>query len=290
MIRRILALTLTICLMLVGTACQSTGVRQQDGAQRPIKVFILSGQSNMVGRGVPDELPEIYHKPDERILMLRDGEWRPFLPDKNFFGPEISFAREMAKAWPKDRIGIIKVGRGGTAIKYFFPECEEVFKHSYPRPLYQQIMLEVTQARAVSDIEICGFLWKHGGADMKSTDPNATEIYIQDFRKLMEALRQDTTTPDLPAFISTYYRLDEFEEARKEPRLQKPMRSRPALFDILRAQVLAQDRIPHVRTVVMGMLPLRYDGIHFNTEGQLIHGRKFAEAVVEYYIGIDRSP
>ena len=118
---------------------------------------------------------------------------------------------------------------------------------------------------------------------MKSTDPNATENYISDFAYLMENLRRDTGTPDLPAFISTYYTPDEFDEAKNDPRLQKPMRNRPALFDILRAQILAETRIPHVRTVVMGMLPLSHDGIHFNAEGQIIQGRKFAEAVVEYW-------
>ena len=35
-------------------------------------------------------------------------------------------------------------------------------------------------------------------------------------------------------------------------------------------------------TVVHGKLPMRPDGIHFNTEGQLKQGKLLAEAVLDY--------
>ena len=53
-------------------------------------------------------------------------------------------------------------------------------------------------------------------------------------------------------------------------------------LDVLKAHVEAPDKIPNVVTVVHGKLPMRPDGIHFNTEGQLKQGKLLAEAVLDY--------
>ena len=63
-------------------------------------------------------------------------------------------------------------------------------------------------------------------------------------------------------------------------RLKAIMRARPGLLDVLRAQNKAAKQIPHCYTVVHGKLPVRKDGIHYNTEGQLTLGKLFAAAIV----------
>ena len=53
-------------------------------------------------------------------------------------------------------------------------------------------------------------------------------------------------------------------------------------MDVLKAHTEAPDKIPHVVAVAHGKLPMRPDGIHFNTDGQLKQGKLLAEAVLEY--------
>jgi len=91
-------------------------------AEEPLKVFILAGQSNMVGWGNSKELPDALRTGDDRVLMFENGKWQPLKPFRKAtknqekfgmtefsFGPEIAFAHEISKAWPDERIGIIKL-------------------------------------------------------------------------------------------------------------------------------------------------------------------------------------
>lgn len=49
-------------------------------AEKPIKAFILAGQSNMVGWGDSTELPDELRKGNERVLMFEGGKWQPLRP------------------------------------------------------------------------------------------------------------------------------------------------------------------------------------------------------------------
>ena len=102
---------------------------------KPVKVFILAGQSNMVGWGDSARLPDDFRKGNDRVLMFEDGKWQPLRPTKKAmpkqkrfgmtefsFGPEISFAHEMAKAWLDETIGTVKFAIGGTSILAWKPK------------------------------------------------------------------------------------------------------------------------------------------------------------------------
>ena len=91
------------------------------GENKPIKAFILAGQSNMRGWGDSAKLPKDLQQGNDRVLMFEDEKWQTLKPHslvfelqrshglREFhFGPEISFAHELAKAFPSERVGIIK--------------------------------------------------------------------------------------------------------------------------------------------------------------------------------------
>jgi len=59
---------------------------------KKIKLFILSGQSNMAGQGLSAELPESMLEPNDRLLMCENGKWQPLRPLRPTFGPEIATA------------------------------------------------------------------------------------------------------------------------------------------------------------------------------------------------------
>jgi hypothetical protein len=112
---------LTICalILLASQALQA--------ADKPLKVFILAGQSNMVGWGDSTKLPADLRNGNDRVLMFENGKWQPLKPIRKAqanqerlgmteftFGPEIAFGHEMAKAWPEATIGIIKFAIRGN--------------------------------------------------------------------------------------------------------------------------------------------------------------------------------
>ena len=51
-----------------------------NAADKPIKAFILAGQSNMVGWGDSTKLPNELRNGNDRVLMFEDGRWQPLRP------------------------------------------------------------------------------------------------------------------------------------------------------------------------------------------------------------------
>ena len=125
----------------------------------PLQVFVLSGQSNMVGWGNSLELDSAARfGHDKRLWMFEDGAWQPLKPRKRpssaqrtrwginefTFGPEIGFAHAMAAAWPGKRIGIVKQAVGGTGIMAWAPEWNEsdadITGDAAKGPLYKKLV------------------------------------------------------------------------------------------------------------------------------------------------------
>lgn len=105
---RVLIWPLILAVSLVAPASVSA-----QGAGKPIKAFILAGQSNMVGWGDSTRPSADLRQGNDRVLMFDDGTWQPLRPHapanqgqrrvgltEFHFGPEIAFAHEMAEAWP----------------------------------------------------------------------------------------------------------------------------------------------------------------------------------------------
>jgi hypothetical protein len=244
-------------------------------ADKPLKTFILAGQSNMVGYGDSTELPDDLRNGNDRVLMFEDGKWQPLRPHspapaiesmkrlgltEYHFGPEIAFGHEMAKALPDETIGIIKLAAGGTSILAWKPDWtkEEADRvgQAGRGPLYKKLMAKVDQASRARDIEIVGFLWLQGVA----------------------AIREDTGVADLP-FLYGSPRIEgvpddltDFEEPTSLPR------GRPGAWLVLKAQFDAQRAIPHSKMVILRGIEKHPRNVHYNTAGQMTVGRLYAGA------------
>lgn len=267
---------------------QGQGLRQANtmgGGPAPIpaggkfRVFILAGQSNMTGAGVAGELQPPYNQPHKRIRLWANHRWEYLVPSKNF-GPEVSFSHRLAELWPEDTIGIIKVAIGGTGILAFSPtwsrEQADRTKDGHKGNLYKDITDTVAAARAVSSFELAGFLWRQGGTDMAHADLAAE--YLGNFTKMILALRKDLQAPRMPVFGGNYMTNAELEQRRAEVEQRKP-----GSYAVIKAQNDAAEKIPFTVTVIHGeKLPTLKDGAHYNTEGQLLFGRMFADAVEKY--------
>ncbi|VGO14890.1 hypothetical protein PDESU_03460 [Pontiella desulfatans] len=160
------------------------------------RVFILSGQSNCGGAGNGDLLPTPLRAKDPQALLFSKytaNRWQPLAPykrtaekfgiEKEGFGPELGFGREMRKAFPDDSICIIKQSSGGTSVVAWdknhgteeytalMKEAGHIGSAKKDKPPQYPVLLKTIQdALALLDqpCEISGFLWFQAEADAKT--------------------------------------------------------------------------------------------------------------------------
>ena len=269
----------------------------------PLQVFLLSGQSNMVGWGNSLELESVARfGHDKRLLMFEDGKWQPLKPHRlpsatqrerwgirEFtFGPEIGFAAAMAEAWPGRRVGIVKQAVGGTGIMAWAPKWNksdaDITGDARKGPLYERLLSKARASIHAGDAEIKAFVWLQGGKDMR--DLRAARRYGENLRKLIEALRRDLGIPDLPLLVGSPRRgevPDKLAGADRSSYERDP--NRPGAWEVLVAQTAAPAKIPRAATVILRDLPRHPGNVHANSEGLLLAGREFARVYLHKFAG-----
>lgn len=267
----------------------------------PRQIFILSGQSNMVGWGNSLELGSVQRfGHDSRLEMFEDGAWLPLKPRRApsraqrerwgisefTFGPEIGFAHAVVADWPGKRIGIVKQAVGGTGIMAWAPAWSAsdaaITGDEKKGPLYRVLVGKVRAAIEAGDAQVRAFLWLQGAKDMR--DVRAAERYARNLESLIGALRKDLGVPDLPLLVATYRQGDIPDDLRGvDPAESELQAARPGAWQVLLAQTQAEDRIPHTATVILRDLPRHPGNIHANTEGMLVAGREFARRFLERF-------
>ncbi len=265
------------------------------GEDKPIKAFILAGQSNMRGWGDSAKLPKDLRQGSDRVLMFEDGEWQPLKPHspafdlqrshglREFhFGPEISFAHELAKAFPDERIGIIKYAAGGSSILAWKPDWSREYADRIGQggrgSLYKNLIDKVKQAQDAGDIEIVGFLWQQGARDMTRED--TAKEYLDNLKSLVAAIRKDSGFGDL-RFLYGSYRTAGIPDDLSDLTPKKMKGARAWAQWVIKAQVDAEKAIPNAKMVIVRDLESHPKNPHFNTAGQLALGKLFAEAYLE---------
>ena len=146
-------------------------------------VFLIAGQSNAAGmaRGIGKDEPEL------GVSVMRDlKEWdiasMPFAPDSrhNMF---LSFARSIRRKTARP-VGLIPAAVGGAPLSRWLK--------SERGDLYHRAL------SAIGERKIKAVLWYQGCTD--AGDGESTEGYLRRFGKLVEDLRSDLDSPELPIF------------------------------------------------------------------------------------------
>lgn len=223
-------------------------------------IYLLAGQSNMVGQGDINDLPPGFPRYQERLKVWRDGTLRPLVsplhaPQDNLdlpvgVGPGESFAEEMARLSGKNII-LVPCAKSATHISQWLPGT----------PFYQSLVARALQAQTRGTLK--GLLWFQGEKD--SEKPALAARWSADFATLLAGLRHDLSRPDLPVVLA--------QLARAEG---KWTASCPAWEEIKRQQARIHGR--HLAMVRSDDLAL-IDGIHLTTPAQLTLGRRFANAM-----------
>jgi hypothetical protein len=216
--------------------------------ERPLRVFVLAGTSNMLGTPARIEnVPADLRQPLKDVLIKQKGEWVPVEAGKTLVGNEAVFGRAMAKHLGEP-VGIVWLS---------VPSVSEASPGA-------RLGSMVKQARDEGrPILITGMLLDASFRDgAKVEDARA---FSENLTRWVAATRKEIGNDDLPIVMN-----------RGIP----PVANRPPYLDIVRK---AQDSVnlPSFRIFNCDDVPRGGDKVHFNTEGRLQMGKRFASAMIE---------
>ena len=172
-------------------------------ADKPVHLFILSGQSNMAG-----------------------------------MNPKSGFEPEVAKLFPDADVPYIKIARGGQPIRLWVTEWNEIAKKhglestsagtKYYEPILAQFKEMLKKHPAPTSVTFC---WMQGERDAKE---KLSKAYQDALAKLIANLRRDLKQPDMNFVIgrlSDFSKADEWENVRKTQVLLAEQDKRGAWVD-----------------------------------------------------------
>jgi hypothetical protein len=214
----------------------------------PNQVFILAGQSNMLGRGLPlsQGTPS-----NSRLWNWRGGFWRvasdplgtPTDPE-NGIGPGMTFGTGLLAAEPGTKIGLVQCAVGSTGISDWQPD-EGPFQSC------------VRQAAATGGV-VTGFLFLQGERDAQQK--GLAQKWAAKFRAMLEGFR--AIFGDIPAVVA------------KIPDISAPGHKYTQL--VQDQQDLAATENTNVQVFPTADLALDADGLHFTVQSYKDLGSRFA--------------
>jgi len=251
------------------------------GTQAPChainRVFLLGGQSNMVGRGLTAELVSPYDAAQNDVNYWFSGFWVSLSPgfgyDSGAFGPEVAFGRAIKDALPNDTIYLVKYAKNGTAL----------YNGWKPTDGDEYIAFMNTVNPALANLtanginyEISGMLWMQGESDAYEGQAASYETNLVNF---IADMRTQFNTPEMPFIIArvlTYYGGDTIP-------LYSGTQTDPNQAEVVRAaQVTVAESTPYASWFDTDAYQIAIMLGHYGTQGQLDLGNDFATAILAY--------
>jgi hypothetical protein len=222
--------------------------------ERPLKVFVLAGTSNMIGGNAPvDKLPEDLREPLKDVLVFRNGDWSPLEAGKNLTGNEATFGQAMAKHLGEP-VGIIWMAVRYVADAPLGAGVNNIVKHSREKG---------------RSIQIAGLLLDVSFGD--GLKEETAKVYGEKLTVWLEGTRKNLGDPELPVVMN---------------RAIPPRLNTPHLETVRQAQESL--KLPNFVVFSCDDVPRGGDKVHFNTEGRLEMGKRFAAAMIELTKGVKK--
>lgn len=231
-----------------------------------VRVFLLGGQSNMLGRAASSGLPTSpvnLQLPQDDVLLYYGSTLTTLRPGSGKFstefGPEVSFGRAIADASPQYTYALIKGAVGGTGLwDDWNPATGTVYADFRTTVAAGLAALQA----AGHTTEIVGMLWHQGENDA-----------IQG--------QQANYGSNLTAFIADV----RIRYGAKLPFIiGEPWRgSGPAFVTVAQAQEAVAAADPYATFIPTSDLTL-FETYHFDAPSQLIIGQRFAQSYLSNFL------
>ncbi|MCK5797123.1 MAG: hypothetical protein KAI47_08070 [Deltaproteobacteria bacterium] len=240
-----------------------------------LQVLILAGQSNMVGLGYTKLLsaadrasvPNAYiYYDDGPHPNTNTQKWMPlqsgFGVANDRFGPEVGFGHRLRTLWPQGAFAIIKVAVGGTAIK----DRWAARKGDLYKLLIATVKAQMASLHKTWQPRLVGFVWMQGESD--GTNHSAAAAYKGRLDTFITDVRQDLSAPALPFVAGLISPHAGWPYANLVRDGTAALRAPQQPMEVVEAADLPRDPA---------------DTVHYDTNGSLALGRRFAEAIAAIY-------
>ena len=274
-----------------------------------VLVFYLGGQSNMDGFGYNKDLSNELDSKNEAVWIFHGnpagdddpegglGLWAALQPGhgsgfssdgktnrlSDRFGVELSLALRLSELHPGKRIALVKYSRGGSSIDSLaagnFGCWEPDYKGSTGLNQYDYFLRTVNLAMSVRDINgdgskdilvPAGIFWMQGESDASYTEEIAGRYY-SNLKRLMDLIRAAFRCDDLPVVLGKIS--DSWNDS-----------SDSKVWDHGELVQYAQEKYARTDGSAAIVRSTRYykysDPWHYDSEGYVDLGKKFAEALL----------
>ncbi|MCS3102152.1 sialate O-acetylesterase [Bacteroides ovatus] len=230
-------------------------------------LYVCIGQSNMAGRATLT--PEVMDTLQNVYLLNDKGNFEPAVNPLNRYstvrkdlsmqrlGPAYGFAKEMARQ-TKRPVGLVVNARGVPSINSWLKGS----KDGYYEEALSRVRIAMKQGGVLKAI-----LWHQGEADCSNP-----EAYKQKLISLVKDLREDLDMPDLPVVVG---QISQWNWTKRE--------AGTVPFNQMIKKV--SSFIPYsdwVSSKGLGWYKDEKDP-HFNTEAQLLLGKRYAKKILKFY-------
>ena len=230
-------------------------------------LYVCIGQSNMAGRATLT--PEVMDTLQNVYLLNDKGNFEPAVNPLNRYstvrkdlsmqrlGPAYGFAKEMARQ-TKRPVGLVVNACGGSSINSWLKGS----KDGYYEEALSRVRIAMKQGGVLKAI-----LWHQGEADCSNP-----EAYKQKLISLVKDLREDLGMPNLPVVVG---QISQWNWTKRE--------AGTVPFNQMIKKV--SSFIPYsdwVSSKGLGWYKDEKDP-HFNTEAQLLLGKRYAKKILKFY-------
>lgn len=232
-------------------------------AKVKLKLYLLMGQSNMAGRGVPEKEDLTPHP---RVLMFnQSNRWEvavePITRGEKKktpgVGPGLAFAKVMAEKNPDVVIGLVPCAVGGTPLK----------RWEHGADLYTNAVARAQAAMKVGTL--AGILWHQGEGDAGKEE--TAKSYRQRLSKMIADIRTDLHAPNLPFVVG---QIGEFNYDRPGNPLPFARLVNDSLMNL-------PQQVPITACASAHGLTDKGDQLHFNAKSQRELGRRYAAEMMK---------
>lgn len=299
-------MTKQIIFLLCALIMPTLGIAQK-AEQDTFRLYYLGGQSNMDGFGYNTELHKPLDKENKDVWIfhgnpapdgsteggigfwdtLKPGHGRGFSSDSenmhlsSRFGVELSLATKLQSLYPNEKIALIKYSRGGTSIHSLAAGnsgCwEPDFKDKNGINQYDHCLKTLHQATGHSDINgdgkkdiliPCGIVWMQGESDASYNEDIAQQYYAN-LKRLMDLIRAGLHQDNIPVVIGKISDSWDNKAGKVWP-----------YGELIQYAQEKYARTDANASIVRMTRYYKYsDRYHYDSEGYIDLGEKFAEAI-----------